>query len=201
MDEATEIKRLILMYEGASGQRINLDKIEITVSPNVPENIKEELRIILKVRAVDQHHKYLGLPTLIGKRKIQIFIGIVDRIQKKMKEWKEQSLSQAGREILIKMVLQAIPSYSMNCFMLPITTCQEIEKASARFFWGSTFEDRKMHWATWDILTTTKANGGIGFKEIYFFNIAMLCKTDMDPTSKSRLSYTQNCKSKIFPKA
>lgn len=95
--EAREIKQLITSYELASGQRINLNKTEITVSPNVPTEVKEKLRDILEVEAVEQHHKYLGLPTLIGKRKKEIFAGTVERILQKMKDWKEQSLSQAGR--------------------------------------------------------------------------------------------------------
>lgn len=93
-----------------------------------------------------------------------------------MKDWKEKSLSQAGKEVLIKAVIQAIPSYSMNCFLLPITTCQEIERATARFFWGSSLEERKYHWTGWDILTKKKVNGGIGFKELHLFNLAMLAK-------------------------
>lgn len=103
-------------------------------------------------------------------------MGIVDRVIQKMKDWKEKLLSQSGKEILIKAVIQAIPSYFMNGFLFPITTCQEIERATSRFFWGSTVEDRKQHWAGWDILTTKKAEGGIGFKEIHFFNLAMLAK-------------------------
>lgn len=174
--KAREIKQLITSYELASGQRINLNKTEITVSSNVPTEVKEKLRDVLEVEAVEQHHKYLGLPTLIGKRKKEIFAGTVERILQKMKDWKEQSLSQAGREVLIKTILQAIPAYSMNCFLLPITTCQDIEKATARFFWGSTLEERKTHWAAWDILITTKANGGLGFRELHMFNLAMLAK-------------------------
>lgn len=94
----------------------------------------------------------------------------------KMKDWKEKALSHAGKEVLIKAVIQAIPSYSMNCFLLPVTTCQEIEKITTRFFWGSTIEDTKCHWTSWEILTTLKAGGGIGFRELHFFNLAMLEK-------------------------
>lgn len=94
-----------------------------------------------------------------------------------MKEWKEKTLTHAGKEVLIKSVIHAISSYSMNCFFLfPITTCQEIERATARFFWGSTIEDRKCHQAGWDILTTAKAQGGVGFRELHFFNLAILAK-------------------------
>lgn len=93
-----------------------------------------------------------------------------------MKDWKEKSLSQAGKEVLLKAVIQTIPTYAMNCFLFPLTFCQEIEKASARFFWGSNIENRKCHKARWDVLTTSKAEVVIGFLELHYFNVAMLAK-------------------------
>lgn len=152
-----------------------MKKTEITVSCNVSDDLKKELSDRLGVRAVDRHTKYLGLPTLIGRGKRQTFSGIVDRVVQKMKDWKERSLSQAGKEVLIKTVIQAIPSYLMNCFLFPIRTCQEIEKATTLFLWGSTIDDKKCHWAAWDILTTPKAAGGIGFRELHYIFSILRC--------------------------
>lgn len=160
--EATTVKELIKKYEGASRQRINLEKTEIIVSSNITVEKRNELSRVLEVRDGESHPKYLGLPTLIGESKKHVFASTVDRVVQKMKGWKEKSLSQAGREVLIKSIIQSIPSYAMNCFLLPLTVCQKIEKATARFFWGSTIENRKSHWAKWNILTTSKVRGGIG---------------------------------------
>ena len=46
---------------------------------------------------------------------------------KKLKGWKEKLLSQAGREVLIKAVIQAIPIYTMSCFKLPKGLVRELE--------------------------------------------------------------------------
>ena len=35
--------------------------------------------------------------------------------------------SQTGREVLLKSVIQAIPTFTMGCFKLPLGLCNEIE--------------------------------------------------------------------------
>ena len=46
----------------------------------------------------------------------------------------EKLLSRAGREVLIKAVVQAIPTYTMTCFKLSVGLCEEI-KGLIRKFW------------------------------------------------------------------
>ena len=60
--------------------------------------------------------KYLGLPSMIGRSKKQVFNEIKERVGKKLMGWKEKLLSIGGREILIKVVAQAVPTYTMGCF-------------------------------------------------------------------------------------
>lgn len=50
-----------------------------------------------------------------------------------MKGWKEGFLSRASKEVLIKVVVQAIPSYIMSFFKLPKGVCKEIERMMASF--------------------------------------------------------------------
>lgn len=200
-DEADKVKQLIHQYEQTSGQRINLEKTEITVSANISQEKHKELGDRLGVRTVEKHSKYLGLPILIGKSKKQVFASIVDKVVQKMKDWKDRTLSRAGKEVLIKAVIQAIPTYSMNCFLLPITTCQEIEKATARFFWGAAGESRKIHWTAWDILIKTKATGGIGFRELHLFNIAMLAKQFWNLMLQPKSLAYRILQAKYFPRS
>ena len=53
-----------------------------------------------------------------------------------MKGWKEKLLSQAGREELIKSIVQAMPTYAMSCFILLETICDEIATMVQKFWWG-----------------------------------------------------------------
>ena len=70
--------------------------------------------MLLGVPVIRQYEKYLSLLAFVGRAKKQSFVYIKERIWKKLQGWKEKLLSQAGREILIKSVIQAIPTYSMS---------------------------------------------------------------------------------------
>lgn len=101
---------------------------------------------ILGVKEVVCHERYLGLPTIIGRSKRTIFECLKDRIWKKIKGWKEKFLSQAGKEVLIKSVIQAIPIYMMSIFRLPYGFIDDIHSMFARFWWRSNNEHQKIHW-------------------------------------------------------
>ena len=85
-------------------------------------------------------------------------------------------MSQAGRAILLKAVVQAIPTFAMSCFKLPRGLCDEIEALIRKFFLGQKGEQRKIHWKKWEVLCKPKSERGMGFKDLGKFNNAMLAK-------------------------
>ena len=58
----------------------------------------------LGVKQVERFEAYLGLPTLVGRAKYQIFSLLKDRVWKKSQGWKGMMLSRARKEMLIKAV-------------------------------------------------------------------------------------------------
>ena len=174
--EAQRILNLLNTYEAASGQVVNVDKSEVSYSRNVSENMKNMLQQSLGFKAVETHDRYLGLPTFIGRSKKNVFQTIRDRVWKKLKGWKERFLSRAGKEILIKAVIQAIPMYTMQCFELPVNLCDEMEKMCKDFWWGKTSERKKMELFSWSKMRRTKKEGGLGFRNFRCFNHALLAK-------------------------
>ena len=50
----------------------------------------------------------------------------MEKLAKRLARWKEKLISKAGKEILIKVVAQAIPTYTMSCFKLPDTLREEL---------------------------------------------------------------------------
>ena len=113
---------------------------------------------------------------MVGRAKKKSFSLIKERIWKKLKGWKDKLLSQAGREILIKVVIQAILTFTMSCFELPKGLINEIETLIRKFWWGYRGEQRKIHWISWEELCYPKNEGGMGFKELSMFNDSLLAK-------------------------
>jgi hypothetical protein len=113
---------------------------------------------------------------MIGRSKKSIFNGLKERIVQRLQGWKEKFLSKAGREVLIKAVAQAIPTYAMNCFHLPKAWCEEVNGLIARYWWGQKKDERKLHWIKWDKLCMAKAEGCLGFRNLHSFNTTLLEK-------------------------
>lgn len=87
---------------------------------------------------------------------------------------KEKLLSKAGKDILIKAVAQAIPTFAMSCFDLTRTLCDEISKMICRYFWAQQEQEYKIHWLSWELLCSRKEKGGLGYRDLHLFNLAML---------------------------
>ena len=85
-------------------------------------------------------------------------------------------LSRVGKEILIKVVAQSILTYTMSVFQLPMKLCDELDNLFTKFWWGQVSNERKIHWRNWDKLSTSKREGGMGFRDFRDFNLAMLAK-------------------------
>ncbi|GAV89248.1 hypothetical protein CFOL_v3_32666 [Cephalotus follicularis] len=66
-----------------------------------------------------------------------------------MKEWNEKFLSKAGKEILIKAVVQSIPSYVMSVFKLPKNLYDDLTRLIRRFWWSQKENECKIHCMDW----------------------------------------------------
>ena len=120
--------------------------------------------------------KYLGLPFMVGRSKNNSFLSLKDRIWKRIQGWKEKLLSKGGKEVLIKAVAQAIPTYFMACFKIPTVLCKEIESLIARFWRGNQSNSKKIHWINWEKMCWPNDAGGLGFRDLQSFNLPMLAK-------------------------
>ena len=145
-NEVMCIQDILTEYELASGQQVNRQKTTLFFCKSTPWLIQNNIQAMLGVPIIRQYEKYLGLPSFIGRAKYASFAQIKERVWSKLKGWKEKLISQARREILVKSIAQAIPTYAMSCFRLPNKLIKEIEVLICKFWWGQGGERGKMHW-------------------------------------------------------
>ena len=168
--------RLLRQYKATSGQAINRQKTSLFFSKNTIPEIRQTIRQLLGARVMTDCDRYLGLPMASGKSKVNTFKYLQEKITKRVRGWKEKFISKAGRDILIQTVAQAIPTYSMSLFKLPNSICNNINSLLTKYWWGQKQEEHKIHWINWKKLCTTKKECGMGFRDLYMFNLAMLAK-------------------------
>jgi hypothetical protein len=84
-----------------------------------PSAQQEKVMQILQVTNAKGDEKYLGLPTPEGRVRKGQFKSTKERLVKKFSSWAERCMSSGAKEVVIKSVGQAIPTYVMRVFKLP----------------------------------------------------------------------------------
>lgn len=111
----------------------------------------------------------------MGLNKTKPFEILKEMIWKKISSWNKQKLSKAGKEVLIKAVGQSIPTYVLSIFLLPKGVGEDIERMFNKYWWCSNGEGG-IRWREWGWLCSSKFWGGLGFRSIFNFNLALVGK-------------------------
>jgi hypothetical protein len=123
---AERLNNILDIYSTGSGQSANKMKSSVFCSPNCSNTIRTAVRDTLQIIREALTEKYLGLPTASGRITEEQFEHIVESARAYVQGWSEKKLACAGREVLLKAVIQALPTYSMSCFKLTKGLCKKI---------------------------------------------------------------------------
>jgi hypothetical protein len=99
-----------------------------------------------------------------------------EKLISRLSNWAERNMSSGAKEVLIKAIAQAIPTYIMSVFKVPVTLCDELTQLIRRFWWGEDAGQRKIHLMAWDKLLLPKGLGGMGFHDLHLFNQALVAR-------------------------
>ncbi|CAM8948837.1 unnamed protein product [Rhodiola kirilowii] len=180
------VKQCLQRFELLSGQQLNYEKSEMFFGKNVEATYAELLCNYLGVKRGQILSKYLGMPILFNKNKSAVFRELEEKSWKRVHGWKEQWLSSAGKEILLKSILQALPVFVMSCFRLPSEVCKKLASILFTYWWGKGDGRKHICWVRRSVLTAKKEDGGMGFKCLELLNEALLFK------QLCRLQYQQD---------
>lgn len=117
----------------------------------------------------------------------------------KLEGWKGSLLNQAEKKVMIKAVVQVIPSYVMCTLTLPKTLCFDRITSVVRFWWAKTGKHRGIYWKNVNILCSPKEVGGLGFREFNKMNTAQLAKQAWRIIQDPQSYWASTLKSIYFP--
>ncbi|KAK5846144.1 hypothetical protein PVK06_002415 [Gossypium arboreum] len=104
-----------------------------------------------------------------------------------------------GKQVFVKLVLQSIPVYVMQCFALLKILCRKLEGIMNKFWWSNNKSTKGIHWSNWDALCKPKNVGGLGFKNLFLFNKALLAKKVWRLLSQSNFLLAKVLKARYYP--
>ena len=159
-----------------SGQSVSEAKSRVYFSPNVDQDTGESLCDILGFASTPFLGKYLGFPLKHPGSSSQEYNFILDRVKQKLSGWKANMLSLVGRNVLIQASLAAVPSYVMQCNLLPGRILDGLDRVNRNFLWGSSEAAKKIHWVGWDKVIKSKEEGGLGLQSTKGKNTTLLSK-------------------------
>lgn len=133
VNEASKVCQLLYTFEGASGQQVNRSKSSIFFSLNTREDIKTVVCNQMNILEATDNIKYLRLPNTMGRNKNAILGFLKDRVQSRIMCWDGKIVSKGVKFFLLETVIQALPTYVMGVFLLPITMCKEIEQLMCNY--------------------------------------------------------------------
>jgi hypothetical protein len=119
---------------------------------------------------------YLGLPLHIKKLPKILLLNLIQKIANHLPSWKRNFLTYPGRELLVKMVLSAMPTFFLTVFKMPRWGLSKIDRFRRSFLWRGQDPDNVKGGhclVNRQVCTRPKKLGGLGIKDLDKFSRAL----------------------------
>lgn len=110
VEDCKQLKKVFYCYALASGQVFNYEKSSMFFSGKIQAGRITAIKDIFQLNVVSRHENYLGLPSMVGKKRTNFFNDVKLKVLSKISNRQHKLLSSGGKEIPIKMVAQAVPA-------------------------------------------------------------------------------------------
>lgn len=169
------LKSVLWSFEWFSGLKINYRK-SCLMGIGVEDNILANWANYLNCSLGDIPFVYLGLPIGDKPSDKHVWNKVVERLENKLVKW-ENNFLFGGLLVLTNAVLTSLPLYFLSFYKIPTFILNRLKRLQCHFFMGGSLgEKRKIACVSWDVVCKSKEKGGLGVKNLEWFNIALLGK-------------------------
>ncbi|XP_021996201.1 uncharacterized protein LOC110893399 [Helianthus annuus] len=142
---------------------------------NVNSHVKDAILNIMPFVEGKLPVRYFGVPLISSRLGYNDCRVLIERLEKRITNWRNKLLSFAGRLQLIISVLSSMHIYWASVFILPARITQELEARMRNFLWSqeSSFNKGKSK-VSWKTVCTPKYEGGLGIRRIGDMNKALM---------------------------
>nr|GEX08151.1 reverse transcriptase domain, reverse transcriptase zinc-binding domain protein [Tanacetum cinerariifolium] len=113
----------------------------------------------------------LSVPSRLVYRDCQ---ELLKRVKRRVNDWKNKSLSFAGRAQLIRSVLSSMHIYWASMFILPSSLMYDLEQVIRGFLWCQGDMKKWKAKVAWEVVCLPKKEGGLGIRRLDIFNKALI---------------------------
>nr|GEW43091.1 RNA-directed DNA polymerase, eukaryota, reverse transcriptase zinc-binding domain protein [Tanacetum cinerariifolium] len=159
----------------ASCLKINLHKSKL-MKIGVSSNVVAAAVSLIGCSILTAPFNYLGVKVGSNMSRITSCADVISKVSSRLSKWKLKLLSIGSHLSLLKSFLTSIPLYHMSIFKVPIGVLNHLESIRRNFFYGVDGSDRKLAWIGWNMVLTSKNNGGLGVSSFFAHNYALLFK-------------------------
>ncbi|XP_059294768.1 uncharacterized protein LOC132047801 [Lycium ferocissimum] len=120
--------------------------------------------------------KDLGLSLGDKFKSLSIWNEVLEKMEKKLTNWKRQYLSLGGRITMVNSVISALPTYTMSPFPAPSSVLKRMDKLRKDFLWKGNKQGHSFELVNWKTVIKDKRLGGPGIKNLRCHNESLLLK-------------------------
>ncbi|KAJ9564713.1 hypothetical protein OSB04_000679 [Centaurea solstitialis] len=169
------MKAALEEFSDVSGLKPNMGK-STSYLGNINGVCREEILKILPFNVGELPVRYLGVPLIATKLFHKDCKVLIDKVKKRVLDWKNKSLSFAGRLQLLQSVISSIQVYWSSLFVLPVSVIKEIEHIMKGFLWNNGELMRGKAKVSWKEVCLDKKQGGLGLRSLRDWNHALMAK-------------------------
>jgi hypothetical protein len=162
--EALSLNSILSDFTEASGMSLNLDKSKLYFF-NTPAPVQIHISRLLGIPRSSLPSNYLGVPLTGAAARSISWESLLLSISNRLSNWTFRPLNIASRLVLLKSVLQALPTYLFTVLAAPKHVIKAIRTLQRNFLWHGHQPNKKWALVGWDKICMPKSQGGLGLRD------------------------------------